>query len=133
MPGKRGQAQEPIAGRIARGTTGKIHGMKRLKMASACLSVAAAPWAMAASGDAAKGKAVFTGSCAVCHHADSTAAKMGPGLKGLFQRAKLKNGQKVTDAAVRARIDQGGSGMPGFKDMLTDGEKNDLLAYLKTL
>jgi mono/diheme cytochrome c family protein len=39
----------------------------------------------------------------------------------------------VTDANVRARIDEGGGGMPGYKDMLTDGEKNDLVAYLKTL
>jgi hypothetical protein len=39
----------------------------------------------------------------------------------------------VTDATVRARLDQGGRGMPGFNDMLTDGEKNDLMAYLKTL
>ena len=86
----------------------------------------------AAKADPAKGKVVFE-SCAVCHNADSTETKMGPGLKGLFKRAKLKNGQKVTDATVRARIDEGGGGMPAYKDMLTDGEKNDLIAYLKTL
>jgi len=34
---------------------------------------------------------------------------------------------------VRARIDEGGQGMPSYKDMLTDAEKNDLIAYLKTL
>jgi len=102
---------------------------------SACLCAAAASWALAATpgGNADKGKSVFAGSCAVCHLADSAAAKMGPGLKGLFQRAKLKNGQKASEASVRARIEQGGSGMPAFKDMLTDGEKNDLIAYLKTL
>lgn len=99
-----------------------------------CLCVAAAPWALvgAANGDPAKGKTVFE-NCAVCHRADSTEAKMGPGLKGLFKRAKLKNGQKVTETTVLARIDEGGGGMPGYKDMLTDGEKNDLIAYLKTL
>jgi len=109
--------------------------MRKLGIVSVCLSVAAAPWVLsgAANGDAAKGKGVFAGSCAVCHNADSTEAKMGPGLKGLFQRGKLKNGQKVTDSTVRARIDQGGGGMPAFKDMLVDSEKNDLIAYLKTL
>jgi len=98
------------------------------------LCVAAAPWALAgaASGDPAKGKAVFD-NCAVCHNADSTEAKMGPGLKGLFKKDKLKNGKKVSEATVLARIDEGGGGMPGYKDMLTEGEKADLIAYLKTL
>jgi len=108
--------------------------MKPLGILTVCLCVAAAPWALAgaASGDAAKGKTVFD-NCAVCHNADSTEAKMGPGLKGLFKKDKLKNGKKVTDANVLDRINEGGGGMPGYKDMLTDGEKNDLIAYLKTL
>ncbi|MGO9618694.1 MAG: c-type cytochrome [Bryobacteraceae bacterium] len=108
--------------------------MKPLGIISACLCLAAAPWALrgASKADPAKGKVVFE-SCAVCHNADSAETKMGPGLKGLFKRQKLKNGQKVTDATVLARINQGGGGMPGYKDMLTDGEKNDLIAYLKTL
>jgi cytochrome c2 len=107
--------------------------MKPLAIVSVCLCVAAAPWVLGASnGDPAKGKTVFE-ACAVCHNADSTETKMGPGLKGLFKRDKLKSGKKVTEATVRARIDEGGSGMPGYKDMLTDGEKDNLIAYLKTL
>jgi cytochrome c2 len=86
----------------------------------------------AGKGDAAKGKAVFE-QCAVCHNADSDEKKMGPGLKGLYKKDKLSNGKKPTDASVRARIDEGGSGMPGYKDMLSDAEKDDLIAYLKTL
>jgi len=39
----------------------------------------------------------------------------------------------MTEANVRARIDEGGNGMPGYKDMLSDQEKDDLIAYLKTL
>jgi cytochrome c2 len=85
-----------------------------------------------AAGDAAKGKDVFE-QCAVCHNADSTEKKMGPGLKGLFKHDKLTNGKKPTDANVRAKIDEGGNGMPPYKDMLSDKEKDDLLAYLKTL
>jgi len=107
--------------------------MKPLGIMTVCLVVAAAPWALVgASGDAAKGKAVFD-NCSVCHNADSTEAKMGPGLKGLFKKDKLKNGKKVTEANVLARINEGGGGMPGYKDMLTDAEKTDLIAYLKTL
>ena len=87
----------------------------------------------AGKGDAAKGKAAFDSTCGVCHNADSDVKKMGPGLKGLFKKDKLVNGKKPTDGSVRARVDEGGSGMPAYKDMLSDAEKDDLIAYLKTL
>jgi mono/diheme cytochrome c family protein len=58
---------------------------------------------------------------------------MGPGLKGLYKKAKMANGKAPSDATVRARIDEGGSGMPPYKDMLSETEKDDLIAYLKTL
>ena len=83
-------------------------------------------------GDAEKGKEVFQ-QCGVCHNADSTEKKMGPGLKGLFQSDKMVNGKKPTEANVRAKIDEGGNGMPSYKEMLSDEEKTDLIAYLKTL
>lgn len=83
-------------------------------------------------GNAANGKEVFE-QCSVCHNADSDEKKMGPGLKGLFKHDKLVNGKKVTEANVRAKIDEGGNGMPAYKDMLSDKEKDDLVAYLKTL
>src|SRR5215470_7692061 len=90
--------------------------------------------AMAADkkGDPEKGKEVFQ-QCGVCHNADSTEKKMGPGLKGLFQNEKMNNGKKPTEANVRAKIDEGGNGMPSYKEMLSDDEKADLIAYLKTL
>ena len=37
------------------------------------------------------------------------------------------------DHHLGAPIDEGGQGMPAYKDMLSDGEKDDLIAYLKTL
>jgi cytochrome c2 len=86
----------------------------------------------AGKGDVEKGKAVFE-QCAVCHNSDSEEKKMGPGLKGLFKKEKMTNGKKPTEAAVRARVDEGGQGMPAYKDMLSDQEKDDLIAYLKTL
>src|SRR6476659_5264330 len=94
----------------------------------------AAPGVFAADkkGDAAKGKEVFE-QCGVCHNADSEEKKMGPGLKGLFKHEKLVNGKKPTDATVRAKIEEGGNGMPAYKDMLSEQEKDDLIAYLKTL
>ncbi len=89
--------------------------------------------ASAAKADAAKGKQEFQATCAVCHNADNDQKKMGPGLKGLFKRDKMANGKKPSEANVRARIDEGGNGMPQYRDTLSDQEKNDLIAYLKTL
>jgi cytochrome c2 len=82
--------------------------------------------------DAAKGKAIFE-QCAVCHSADTDEKKMGPGLKGLFKKDKLANGKKPTDATVLSKINDGGNGMPPYKDVLSDAEKADVIAYLKTL
>jgi mono/diheme cytochrome c family protein len=85
------------------------------------------------AGDAEKGKTVFEDNCAVCHNADSDEKKMGPGLKDLFKHEKLKNGKKPTDANVKAIINAGGNGMPAYSDMLSDEERDNVLAYLKTL
>ena len=86
---------------------------------------------MLAAGNAAKGKQTFE-QCGVCHSTGDE-KKMGPGMKGLFKKEKMASGKKPSDATVRAKIDEGGNGMPGYKDMLSDKEKDDLIAYLKTL
>ncbi len=91
-----------------------------------------APAAAQKKSDPAKGKAVFE-QCAVCHNAESTEKKMGPGLKGLFKRAKLKNGKNVTEQSVLSVINAGGNGMPPYSEMLSGEEKDNLLAYLKSL
>jgi cytochrome c len=84
-------------------------------------------------GDAAKGKEVFE-QCSVCHDAESTEKKMGPGLKGLFTKAKLdSNGKPMNDANIMGKINEGGNGMPPYKDSLNDTERANLLAYLKSL
>ena len=106
--------------------------MHRFRVLTLCVGLAAGSKVMLSAGNAAKGKAVFE-QCAVCHSPDSNEKKVGPGLKGLFKKDKMANGKKPTDATVKARVDEGGSGMPAYKDMLSDAEKDDLLAYLKTL
>jgi cytochrome c len=84
-------------------------------------------------GDAAKGKEVFD-QCSVCHNADSTEVKMGPGLKGLFKKDKMTStGKPVNDANILGKINEGGNGMPSYKDILSDAEKANVIAYLKTL
>lgn len=83
-------------------------------------------------GDADKGKEVFE-QCGVCHNADSDEKKMGPGLKGLFKKAKLTNGKKPTEAVIRDIVNKGGNGMPAYEEILTAEEKDNVIAYLKTL
>jgi cytochrome c len=109
--------------------------MTKGMIAAACFAVILAGPRMfgQGKGDVAKGKSTFEDNCAVCHNADSEEKKMGPGLKGLFAREKMNNGKKPTEANVRALINAGGNGMPSFSDMLSDTERNDLIAYLKTL
>jgi mono/diheme cytochrome c family protein len=58
---------------------------------------------------------------------------MGPSLKGLYKKEKLTNGKPVNDANVKAIINAGGNGMPAYEDLLTDEERANVLAYLKTL
>jgi len=100
--------------------------------ASLAAALLAAPPQKGKSGDAAKGKEVFE-QCGVCHNADSEEKKMGPGLKGLFQKAKLNNGKKPSEEVIRAIINAGGNGMPSYETILSDEEKTNLIAYLKTL
>jgi cytochrome c len=104
--------------------------MRKLAYLTCTLTLAVGSPAFAA--DAAKGKELFE-QCSVCHNADSDEKKMGPGLKGLFKKDKMINGKAPTEANVKAKINEGGGGMPAYADTLTDAEKNDLLAYLKTL
>ena len=108
--------------------------MDRIRVWAVCVTLvagSATAWS-AGKGDAEKGKDVFQ-QCGVCHNADSEEKKMGPGLKGLFKKDKLTNGKKPTEPNIRAKVDEGGNGMPAYKDMLSDQEKDDLVAYLKTL
>jgi cytochrome c len=81
---------------------------------------------------ASRGKEIFD-QCSGCHSAETDEKKVGPSLKGLFQRTKLRNGKPVTEKNIRSRIEQGGDGMPAFSELLSDKEKIDLISYLKTL
>lgn len=100
---------------------------------------AAAVPAPVAKGDPAAGKKLFQANCAVCHFADASIPKVGPGMKGLFKQAKLAlNGLPLTEENVRKVMDAGVGDptmprMPAYRTLLTPKEKDDLIAYLKTL
>jgi mono/diheme cytochrome c family protein len=87
----------------------------------------------AADGDAKKGEAVFNDNCAACH-STGTDQLVGPGLKGLFKKEKLVTGKPADEANVRSIIEDGTSGgMPPMGGGMKPEEKDNLIAYLKTL
>ena len=111
--------------------------MRRVYVLACCLSfVLVASMALAqkkGKGEPEKGKEVFE-QCGVCHNADSEEKKMGPGLKGLFKKATFADGKtKVSEETVRTKVNTGGNGMPAYQEVLTDEERDHLIAFLKTL
>lgn len=85
------------------------------------------------SDDATHGKEIFESKCSLCHNADSTEKKIGPGLKGLYARGTMQDGTKVTDETVTERILNGKVPMPPYKDTLSTAEIKQVVEYLKTL
>jgi cytochrome c len=85
-----------------------------------------------AGGDAAAGKDLFEGKCSVCHNADSAEKKIGPGLKGV-KDGKLPSGKPATHDGMLEQLNTGGGAMPPYKDILTDEEKENVIAYVMTL
>lgn len=82
---------------------------------------------------AARGAAIFKQNCSVCHLTDSTAAKIGPGLSGLFKREKFPiSGNPVTEDNFRGLLKKPVSKMPPFGH-LPDEEVDALIEYLKTI
>lgn len=109
--------------------------MKSLSRLIFCLPlIAISVLTLACDSQSEIGQQVFQERCTSCHNADSSDRKMGPALKGLFHHEKLvTNGQQVTEGNVRAKINEGGNGMPPFQKTLSDEDKDYILAYLKTL
>jgi cytochrome c len=85
-----------------------------------------------AKGDPVKGKDVFEAKCIVCHNADSKDKKIGPGLQGV-KDGKLPSGKPANHDTILQNVNNGGNGMPAFKELLTDEEKEDVVAYVLTL
>jgi mono/diheme cytochrome c family protein len=81
----------------------------------------------------AAGQKVYAAQCEACHFPHSAAKKVGPGLKGIFHKAKFADRKPVTDAGMTVWIRDGGKDMPPLSDKINSEELRELLAYLRTL
>ena len=97
----------------------------------------------AAQDTAHPGKPVYDKWCSGCHGADgkgqgSAADYMLPRPRdftlGLYQIRTTASGELPTDADLLRVIDEGmpGTAMPGWREQLTQDERNNLVAYVKT-
>jgi mono/diheme cytochrome c family protein len=111
--------------------------MKRMALGTlscAALVLAVLPGVTPSVTPADAGQTLFEQDCAQCHNATSTAAKVGPGLKGLFKNKTLPGtGKPTTEANVVSQIKKGGGGMPAFGDKYDAAQVGALVGYLKTL
>ena len=72
--------------------------------------------------------------CTQCHFTQSRKTKIGPGLKGLFDRERLPvSGQPATEANVRSQLKDPFEDMPSFADRLTEEQRDRIIDFLKTL
>jgi len=99
--------------------------------------------ALVATQDTSAGKQVYTKWCAGCH--GDNGAGDGPGARhmippprdftgAVYQIRSTASGQLPIDADLLRSIDEGlpGTAMPGWKTRLSDRQRRDVLAYIKT-
>ena len=82
----------------------------------------------------AAGRKLYDNYCDRCHRPYSTKGKKGPGLKGIFQHQYLPlSGLPANDDRVTDIIRNGRPDMPGYSQVLSAQDIQDLLTYLHTL
>jgi mono/diheme cytochrome c family protein len=82
----------------------------------------------------AAGRRIYDNYCDRCHRPYSTRGKKGPGLKGVFQNKFLpQTGLPANDERVTDIIRNGRPDMPGYSQVLSSENMQDLLAYMHTL
>jgi mono/diheme cytochrome c family protein len=95
------------------------------------------------TGDPVNGKTLFESQgCPACHNVDTAEDKTGPSLMGIGGEAAEGeiDGHPALDYLHQSIVDPGAvivegfqNVMPSFKDKLTEGQIQDIIAYLLTL
>jgi ABC-type amino acid transport substrate-binding protein/cytochrome c553 len=83
-----------------------------------------------AIGDLASGREVFNGICAHCHGPDAIQAERRINLRLLKRRYGDEMDEKFRYTVTHGRPDKG---MPNWKDVLTDEQFENILAFLRTV
>lgn len=91
---------------------------------------------LAASGDPNKGKALYEQLCASCHGGQGKGD--GPAGQALVPPAAdltAPASRRKSDAELRTIIEKGkpGTAMPGWRGRLSEQERQDVLAYVRSL
>jgi mono/diheme cytochrome c family protein len=82
----------------------------------------------------AAGRAVYDQHCARCHEPYSSRGKQGPSMKGIFKKQYMPlSGLPANDERAGEIIRLGRSKMPGYGQVLTPQQVDDLLVYMHTL
>jgi mono/diheme cytochrome c family protein len=82
----------------------------------------------------ADGRKLYDNYCDRCHEPYSSRGKKGPSMKGVFKKQYLSvSGLPANDERMTDVIKNGRAKMEGFRQVMTDQQIQDLLAYLHTL
>jgi len=82
----------------------------------------------------AAGRQLYDQYCDRCHEPYSSRDKKGRSLKGVFKKPFLsQSGMLANDERVGEMIVTGRSMMPGFGQVMSQQQVQDLLAYMHTL
>jgi mono/diheme cytochrome c family protein len=82
----------------------------------------------------AQGRKLYDNYCDRCHEPYSSRGKKGPSLKGVFRKQYLSiSGLPANDERMTDIVKNGRAKMEGFRQVMTDQQIADLLAYLHTL
>ena len=78
------------------------------------------------------GKKLFEKKCGVCHATETSERLIGPSLKGV-KDGRLPGGRDATREGVVDKLNSGGNGMPVFRELLSEAEKESVAKYVLTL
>ncbi len=82
----------------------------------------------------AAGRQLYDNYCDRCHEPYSSRGKKGPSMKGVFKHQYLSlSGLPANDERMTDIIKNGRAKMEGFRQVMTEQQIQDLLAYLHTL
>jgi mono/diheme cytochrome c family protein len=82
----------------------------------------------------AEGRKLYDNYCDRCHEPYSSRGKKGPSMKGVFKHQYLSiSGLPANDERMTDIVKNGRAKMEGFRQVMTDQQIQDLLAYLHTL